>query len=193
MEERKHGEVRPGGRTEKVRQMVAKVVLGFLEEGKTQFTLSEVATEAGIHRSTLYRRWKNQEELIQEALSLHASKIDIPNSGNWKEDIHLLVKSLAVFAADPVEQAIYRAMINPDNPGLTAKMIEYWQPLMEEQASPIRRAQERGEVCKELDPQNVLTLIISPLLMHSLVIGGIASAQYRDDLTNMIIRLCEMR
>lgn len=188
---KKHGQERPGGRTETVRLAVAQTVLNLLKEGRTHFSMAEVADQAGIHRSTLYRRWQTQEELIHEAMTLHAAKIKIPDTGSWEKDIKELVKSFAEFVADPVEMAIVRAMVNPDNPNLAKQVIDYWTPLMEQHALPIKRAQQRGEISNDLESRMVLSFILSPLLIHGLILGKPASASYLKQMTELVIGLAK--
>lgn len=186
---REHGQERPGGRTEAVRLAAAQAVLDLLKEGRTQFSMGEVAERAGIHRSTLYRRWQQQDELIREALTLHASAITIPDTGDWALDLVELVQNLAKFLADPVELAIVRSMLNPDAGEFSHLISIYWTPLMERQAAPIRKAQVRGEVCAALDARMVISMIVSPLLMHALVKGAPIPTEFQQQLIDMITRM----
>lgn len=187
--ERGHGQERPGGRTEAVRLAVAQCVLDLLKDGCTHFSMGEVAERAGIHRSTLYRRWQTQDELIREALTLHASKIRIPDTGDWPTDLALLVQNLAEFVVDPIELAIVRSMLNAGGGELSRQIATYWIPMMEKQTAPIRRAQMRGDISATLDPQMMLSLIMSPLLMRALVNVEPISTNYCAQLTEMVLRL----
>ena len=60
----KRGSIRPGGRTERVRQSVANAVLQLIKDGKTDFTITDVAEYSGIARSTIYARWPGREQLL---------------------------------------------------------------------------------------------------------------------------------
>lgn len=180
---------RPGGRTEAVRQAVAQAVLDLLYEGNSRFSMAEVAERAGIHRSTLYRRWENQGALMREAMSLHAARIKIPNTGSWPRDLRLLIQSLADFARDPVEQAILRAMIQPENRDLAEQIITEWTPVLMMQSSPIQRARARGEIDPDVEPLMIVSLILSPLLLHCLVKGEPVSEAFQAQLAETLLRL----
>ena len=189
-ENSKRGTSRPGGRTEAVRAAVAEAVLELLKRGNASFSMAEVAELAGIHRSTLYRRWQTQADLVQEAMTLHAAKIIIPDNGNWKKDLRELINTLAKFVEDPIEMAIVRTIIDPKNTNLAAQITEYWAPLMVQQASPIHKAIQRGEINNKIDPQMLFSLILSPLLLQSLVMGSSISESYKKQLEQHILQLC---
>lgn len=186
----KRGSSRPGGRTEVVRAAVAEAVLELLKQGNANFSMAEVAELAGIHRSTLYRRWQTQADLIQEAMTLHAAKVIIPDTGNWKKDLRALINTLTKFVEDPIEMAIVRAIIDPKNENLATQITEHWAPLMVQQASPIHKAIARGEIRKNIDPQMLFSLILSPLLLQSLVMGSGISNTYKKQLEAHILQLC---
>lgn len=186
---KKHGQIRPGGRTEAVRQAVAEAVLALLQAGNSDFSMAEVATRAGIHRSTLYRRWPTQGDLIREAMGLHAARIKIPNTGSWEQDLRLLIQSLAEFAADPVEQAIMRAMIQPENRLLAEQIIAEWTPVLTMQSSPIQRALQRGDIDPDIDPVMIVSLLLSPLLLHCLVMGEAVPDSFQAQLAAVVLKL----
>lgn len=53
------GSVRPGGRTARVRESVLEVAGDLLaDRGFAHLDLTEVATGAGVGKTTVYRRWR---------------------------------------------------------------------------------------------------------------------------------------
>src|SRR5687768_13717083 len=60
---------RPGGRAARVRAAAIAATLAELaESGYTALSLERVAQRAGVHKTTLYRRWGSREELVLEAM-----------------------------------------------------------------------------------------------------------------------------
>lgn len=184
-----HGSQRPGGRTAVIGNRVASCVLNFLQAGQTEFTVADIAEATGIHRSTIYRRWPSREALLREGIKLHANSIPVPNNNHWQTDLEQLCRALAIFAADPVELAILRSMMQPQQLALSVQISEQWQPQLEQQAMPIVQAQQRGEINASLDPQMLLSMIISPLLMQSLLNDGDVPDEFVTTLFETVLQL----
>ena len=58
--------VRTGGRSAAVRAAVRTAVLDLLREGRTDFSVADVARLAEIHRSTVYRWWPTRVALVEQ-------------------------------------------------------------------------------------------------------------------------------
>ena len=75
---------RPGGRSARVRADVIAATLAELgERGYAALSLDSVARRAGVHKTTLYRRWGTREELVLEAMLERAGEhISVPDTGS---------------------------------------------------------------------------------------------------------------
>ncbi len=159
---------RPGGRTQRNTLAVAQAVLQELQDGNFDFTFSDIADRAGVNQSTIYRRWPDKADLICEALTLHTSEVELPDTGNWAKDLKALVAALVKFESSPVEVAINQALITHPNESLELKTIDAWTPLFDLLVAPIKRAQERGEISDAYDALTLLHLIMSPIVLSGL-------------------------
>ena len=67
------GATRPGpapGRGPKVRSAVLAATLSELTEtGYAAMTIENVAQRAGVHKTTVYRRWQSRERLVADAVT----------------------------------------------------------------------------------------------------------------------------
>ena len=62
--------LRPGGRTARTRAAVFAATLNELvASGYTQASIEAIAERAGVHKTTIYRRWRTKDRLIAEALA----------------------------------------------------------------------------------------------------------------------------
>ena len=67
------GNVRPGGRTARTRAAVLAAVVGELaEHGWDQVSVESVAQRAGVHKTTVYRRWGDKNTLVTDVLTAAA-------------------------------------------------------------------------------------------------------------------------
>lgn len=80
---------RPGGRTARVRAQVLDAVRVELAEGGHEgLTMEGVATRAGVHRATVYRRWRDVGGLLADTIAA-AGEIDWqpPDTGSLQGDL----------------------------------------------------------------------------------------------------------
>ncbi len=181
---------RPGGRTEQNRQAVAAAVLDLISKGKLDFEVQEVAALAGVHRTTLFRRWPDRVSLIAEALAEHVSHLSVEFTGNWKQDLRLAGYALRDFLRDPVEQAMNRILAITDNEDFREQMGRNWEPILEAFRQPIRAAQQRGELSEAVDADIVIPMLLSPILNRSVFLRMNASDDLIDRMVDQIIRGC---
>ena len=71
---------RPGGRSARVRAAVLEATLDQLaESGYDGLSFEAVAVRAGVHKTTLYRRWSDRTALVLDAmLELSSQTVPVP-------------------------------------------------------------------------------------------------------------------
>lgn len=162
-------------------------MLDLLRDGQ-EIGVAEVAERAGIHRSTVYRRWPTRADLLAEALTLHTSRLRIPNTGSWDQDARTMARELARFFADPVEHAMNAAMAAAHDRELTDAIRRHWQPLVEAMEAIVARAIERGELADDADPRVFVDLLTGPLLSHTLLMREQPGDDYIERLVTAVQR-----
>lgn len=107
------GTRRPGGRTARTRTAVRDAVLaGLTEYGYPGLTVEYVAEHSGVHKTTLYRRWKDVEGLVADALDLAGEDTwTPPDTGSLEGDLRALAHEVVASFADPAVAASASAMI----------------------------------------------------------------------------------
>ncbi|MFD5736690.1 TetR/AcrR family transcriptional regulator C-terminal ligand-binding domain-containing protein [Streptomyces sioyaensis] len=107
------GTRRPGGRTARTRAAVRDAVLaGLTEHGYPGLTVEYVAEHSGVHKTTLYRRWKDIEGLVADALDLAGEdEWTPPDTGSLEGDLRALAREVVASFADPAVAASGSAMI----------------------------------------------------------------------------------
>jgi AcrR family transcriptional regulator len=110
---------RPGGRSARVRAAVHRAVEELLGEERSEpLTIPIVAARAGVHATTVYRRWGSLAELMASvATSRFSGDIVVPDTGSLRGDLEQWVSDVATDLADPDVLAIMRAAIGTAGPG----------------------------------------------------------------------------
>jgi AcrR family transcriptional regulator len=106
-------QTRPGGRSARIRAAVHRAVEELLaEEPSEALTIPLVAARAGVHPTTLYRRWGSVAELTADvASSRFSGDIVVPDTGTLRSDLERWVADVATDLSDPDVLAIMRSAI----------------------------------------------------------------------------------
>jgi AcrR family transcriptional regulator len=166
----------PVGRGAKVRTAVHAAMLAELvEKGYAALTVEGVAQRAGVHKTTVYRRWKDLEALLVDALSEHiAVDVPIPDSGSIEGDLRALARALVTSYTSATGQAAVLAAMFTGAAHLPEVVVAR-RLVFEERfrlAGPVvTRAVERGELPAGTDPAELLKTLIAPIYFRLLMTG----------------------
>ncbi|MET8828061.1 TetR/AcrR family transcriptional regulator [Streptomyces sp. NPDC004610] len=157
---------RTGGRSARVRRAVLDATLeAVAEHGPDAVGIPEIARRAGVHETSVYRRWGTREHLVVDALLAYSEEqLHIPDTGTLREDLIAFADSLAAYLDSPFGKALVRAMAAAaDAPDLVESREEFWTSRFELARVMIDRAVTRGELPHGTDPALVLETLIAPL------------------------------
>lgn len=163
---------RTGGRSARVREAALRAALEALTEADTRATtMNDIARRAGVHASSLIRRWGTAEALTLDALlTLSLDLLPIPDTGSLRDDLTAFSNSLAVYLSSQQGAALARVMATVDDDSTMAEArTRFWQSRFGEARVIIDRAVERGEVAAETDARAVLEALIAPLHFRHLL------------------------
>ena len=142
------------------------------ESGYAALTLDAVATRAGVHKTTLYRRWGTREALVLDAmLALAGERIEIADTGSLAGDLMALATTSARTAGSPQGQAVVRAVVAAgahDEP-LADASHRFWTERLALDGEIVERAIARGEIPAGTDPRTVIEAVLGPIYFRLLV------------------------
>jgi AcrR family transcriptional regulator len=169
------GSVRPGGRTARTRAAVLDATLAELvDRGYEGMSVETVAGRAGVHKTTVYRRWGSRERLVAEALEAAAeSRIGTPNTGDVEGDLRALARAVrAMLSGREGVAAVYAlvsgARVSPEV-GRVAR--RFWATRMAHVGPIVERAVERGQLRRGTKTAEVIEHLAAPLYYRLLVRG----------------------
>lgn len=167
------GARRPGGRTARTRVAVLTATLAELAAGGYErLTLDGVAGRAGVHKTTVYRRWGAKEHLVADALqTLAESRIDVPDTGDVDRDLQLLARSVVATLTTPEGAGTVHAMVSGahDSPVVRGIVAAFWAQRTEQAGAIVRRAVDRGQLPADTSPAHVIRHLGAPLYHQLLV------------------------
>ncbi|MDK1476950.1 TetR/AcrR family transcriptional regulator [Streptomyces sp. 549] len=163
---------RTGGRSARVRAQVLEATGALLlETGYDALTIDAVAERAGVHRTTVYRRWGDIGPLLADVLD--AASDDTwtpPDTGSLEDDLTALNEEVyaAVAGGGPtLTTALIAAAFRSAE--AAAALSRFWEARYARCAVIVTRAVARGELPGRTDSRALLVAATAPVY-HELLL-----------------------
>jgi|SRR4051794_28095804 AcrR family transcriptional regulator len=182
-------QVRPGGRSAKVRAAVHRAVAELLaEEPAEALTIPAVAARAGVHATTVYRRWGSAAQLLNDvATSRFSGDVVVPDSGSLAGDLERWLADVATDLADPDTLALMRATIGSGPEGGCACTGDRHDQL----SAIIERERSRGGHAPEVG--KAVDFLLGPLYYRAIFSPQPASGDWARELVATFLAVSRSR
>ncbi|MFG2329078.1 TetR/AcrR family transcriptional regulator [Streptomyces sp. NPDC048604] len=144
-----------------------------VELGWSKLTMGDVATRAGVAKTTLYRRWANKNELVVDAVAVLFDELELPDLGSLQADIENVVVQFAALLERPETKTALMAVVaestrdEPLRERIRTSIVDRQKRLVLEGR---QRAQERGELPVDREPAAVAA---TDALIFDVVAGAV--------------------
>jgi AcrR family transcriptional regulator len=181
---------RPGGRSARVRAAVLEAALEELAaRGVGAFSIEGIAKRAGVHKTTLYRRWGTRENLLLEALLEQGrERVPIPDTGSLRDDLVAYGEAIVASVGLPATEAAVRAIASIGDPEapLADASRRFWSARLELAGAMVERAIARGELPPETDAALVVEALLGPIYFRLLMSREPLDKRFVRDLADLI-------
>jgi AcrR family transcriptional regulator len=181
---------RPGGRSARVQAAVFEATFQLLEEGGYEgLSMASIAERAGVHETSLYRRWTTKEQLVLDAVNRRvAQEIPVPDTGALRSDLVAVLRSLQLFLQSRVGQAMFQtAVATLHVPELRAFRQEHWRQRRAHLQILFERAIARGEVSPQVDSQLLLETLSGIMYMRLFVVNEPVDEMLPERVVDLIL------
>jgi AcrR family transcriptional regulator len=173
VDERPYGTVRVGGRTARVRTAVFEAA--FFELGLRGYgavSIEDIAARAGVHKTTIYRRWENKDKLLADAvIDLVDIAVLTPDTGSIETDLREFARWIVDVLTSDIGTAVVSVLFS--DAGRLPEIAKIKREIFVERhklAAPIvERAITRGELPADTDPRELIGLVAAPIYYRLLV------------------------
>jgi len=164
---------RTGGRSARVHAAVIDATLAaLLAHGLDEVSIADVAHRAGVHPTTIYRRWGSRSNLALDAvLSGTEAEIPTPDTGSLRGDLLAVIRGISAFLRTPLGELLVRLALRSDLPEYGSARAGYWVQRFRAGAAILERALARGELRPDVDPLLALETLVGPMYVRMLMTG----------------------
>ncbi|SFY16369.1 TetR/AcrR family transcriptional regulator [Streptomyces atratus] len=124
--------------------------------GWSKLTMGDVATRAGVAKTTLYRRWAGKNELVVDAVAVLFDELEMPDLGSLSADVQAVVLQFAALLERPETRTALMAVV-AESTRDEALRTRIRDSIVDRQKRLVlqgrQRAQERGELPVEEDEE----------------------------------------
>jgi len=186
--ERPRGRPRSAMADEAIREAAVDL---FAERGFEGFSVEDVADHAGVSKATVYRRYPSKVDLVVEAAScLAADEITFPDTGNLRDDLRGLARSLVeTFKTSPAGRVMPVMTFERNRyPELDAGYRRFLADRKTRTRKLLQRAVERGELPPDTDVAVMGSMLVGPIFHRLMITQEPMDGAFVDKLVDALLR-----
>jgi AcrR family transcriptional regulator len=171
--------------------VIRAAILRLLAEvGYGALTMDAVASEAGVGKATIYRRWRTKEDLVVDTISeLNRAEATLPDTGSVEGDLREVMYRMVSMITGPTGAATLALLSTiPHQPALAEAFrngpLAVWRNTLEQ---VWRRAEERGEVRSGLHRSTVAESTSALMVQRWLLTGEPVDEAYADEVLQTVV------
>jgi AcrR family transcriptional regulator len=158
--------------------------------GYGALTMDAVASEAGVGKATIYRRWRTKQDLVVDTISdLNRAGSATPDTGSVESDLREMMHQMVAIIAGPTGAATLSLLSTmPHQPALAEAFREGPLAVWRDSYEVIwRRAEERGEVRPGLSRSIVAETTSALMVQRWLLTGEPVDDAYADEVLETVV------
>jgi AcrR family transcriptional regulator len=181
------GRPRDPSRDDVIRAAILRLLA---DVGYGALTMDAVASEAGVGKATIYRRWRTKQDLVVDTISdLNRAEAAPPNTGSLEGDLRAMLHSLVASINGPTGAATLSLLSTvPHHPALAEAFrsgpIAVWQQAFQ---VIFTRAAERGEAPPSLSGTAIGETTSALLVQRWLLTGRPVDDAYADEVLDTVV------
>jgi AcrR family transcriptional regulator len=180
---------RTGGRSARVREAVLRATLdSLLSGGADDLSIRDVAQRAGVHETSVYRRWGTRADLILDAvLGEVQAAVPVPDTGSLRGDLLALLSAIAAFITTPLGQLLLQLALRDDLPEDRDVRDQFWAERFTTGQTVLQRAQDRGELRPGVNAQLTIETLLGGLYVRLLLTREPIDATLIEHLVDLVL------
>jgi len=159
-----------------------------LDGGLDAISIAEIAQRAGVHETSIYRRWGTRTNLALDAvLDRTRSEVPVPDTGALRTDLSALVHGTAAFVRTPLGELLVRMALREDMAEYEGARERFWTHRFAAGSAVLDRAEQRGELRPGVDRHLVFEALMGPLHMRLLLTREPLDDAFLDGVVDLVL------
>ena len=153
-----------------VTQSIHASVLGLIAaNGINGLSMEKVAADAGVNKTTLYRRYRSVENLIADVVeAITTESVPTPDTGTLRGDLELIANAASRVLDEPANRALMAVLVTTSEPASVRE--QWWDGRVAAIATIYNQATDRGDPLPDLAPERLLERLAGFLHMRTTVL-----------------------
>ena len=171
--------------------VIRAAILRLLAEvGYGALTMDAVASEAGVGKATIYRRWRTKQDLVVDTISdLNRAEAGVPDTGSLEGDLRAMLHQMVSMIEGPTGAATVSLLSSiPHQPALEEAFhdgpLAVWRQSFD---ALWARAEERGEVRPGLANSTLAETASALLVQRWLLTRRPVDTDYADEVLDTVL------
>ena len=159
------------------------------ERGITGTTIEAVAERSGVAKTTIYRQWDGQPELVLDAIGTTVHTPNDPDTGTLRGDLFDLLGGLADALNTSPAAGLMPALIDAAERDPAFAALHQSEAAQRHQTvlTAIARGIDRGELPADADPAEVLDMVAGPVFYRRLVSSGAVDRAFAQRIVDRVL------
>ncbi|MEU2069847.1 TetR/AcrR family transcriptional regulator [Streptomyces anulatus] len=165
--------------------------------GWSKLTMGDVATRAGVAKTTLYRRWAGKNELVVDAVAVLFDELELPDRGSLAADVQGVVLQFAALLERPEARTALMAVVAEATRDDSLR-LRIRSAIVDRQKRLVllgrQRAQARGELRYEDDASTaarnadlIFDVIAGAVVHRTLVSAEPVDSEWASGFTSLLL------
>ncbi|EOM76978.1 TetR/AcrR family transcriptional regulator [Rhodococcus rhodnii] len=160
-----------------------------VERGYDAVTVEDIARDAGVDKTTLYRWWSGKDELLSDALRRgDLLALTVPDTGTLRSDLVAMLGQIATLLESPATRTLLASLIGGGRPALAVLANEFVDDRLGAHTEILTRAVDRGEVDSGTTAEELFHPLIGAVWIRVLLRGRSADEDFVSDLVDRALR-----
>ena len=157
------------------RAIIVATIRMLAEHGFDGLTMEGVASEAGVGKATLYRRWPSKADLVLDAIRSMKPMVDLPDHGDVRSDLVDLVTAALSWGEHGESTEVLSALMSEMRRNSELAVVyreQFLAPRRADSLTLIQRGIDRGELRPDVDLELVLDMLVGAIVYRTVISGG---------------------
>jgi AcrR family transcriptional regulator len=160
------------------------------EDGFEALRVETVAARAGVHKTTVYRRWPSKASLIADAARERSRQmVPVPDTGTFAGDLRALARAIAANIGSVEGSRRTRTLVAAaaTSDDVAAVSLDFWNERFELTGTIVEHAVARGELPEGTDSRLVIETLIGPMYVRLLLTGEPIDRGFADRVAALVV------